>query len=206
MLKEFLIREIEQHLRSRGVDPEKTNVILDKESGTAVFLLYNLTGQLVGYQRYNPKGIKGKDSPKADPKLRKYYTYVTRADDKNVAINVWGLDTYDKNDKYLFVTEGIFDANKIHMAGYPAIAILNATGDKQLRTWLKLLPQAIISISDNDSAGQKIRKLSDHMVITPDPYEDLGDMPQNEVNSFLEQVVKNLETNKINKIKLITED
>ncbi|MAG26458.1 hypothetical protein CMI47_12990 [Candidatus Pacearchaeota archaeon] len=206
MLKRFLIYEIEQHLRSRGIDLEKTNTILDKETRTAVFLLYNLSGQLIGYQRYNPKGIKGKEASKVVPILRRYYTYVTRADNRNVAIAVWGLDTYNKLDKYLFITEGIFDANKIHNAGYPAIAILNATGDKRLRTWLRMLPQAIISISDNDPAGKMIKKLSDRMYVTPNPYKDLGEMPQNEVNSFLKQIVQNIETNPINKVKLITEE
>ena len=46
--KEFFICEdsiknIEQHLRDRGVDPDKIQVIMDKDSNRAIFLLYNLS-------------------------------------------------------------------------------------------------------------------------------------------------------------------
>ena len=63
------------HLKSRGVDPESTDVIMDDETGIATFLLYNLSGQLVGYQRYNPNGDK---KGRGDDLASKYFVYVTK--------------------------------------------------------------------------------------------------------------------------------
>jgi hypothetical protein len=44
--------DTESHLKQRGVDTSKTRVIIDEDSGDTFFFLYNLTGQMVGYQ-YN---------------------------------------------------------------------------------------------------------------------------------------------------------
>lgn len=52
------LNDLLNHLRERGIDPDSTDVVIDEESGIATFLLYNLSGKLVGYQRYNPKGDK----------------------------------------------------------------------------------------------------------------------------------------------------
>ena len=92
----LLETDIEAHLRSRGVDPSRTNVIMDKESGKATFLLYNLSGQLVGYQQYNPSGDKkGQNRMPAEHRkaLAKYYNYVTKEDEHTSKIAVWGLET-----------------------------------------------------------------------------------------------------------------
>lgn len=177
------------HLKERGVDLEKTKVILDIENNYATFFLYNLSGQLVGYQFYNPKGDKklgGQNQSKFDKALMKYYTYATgKNDEKHLA--VYGLETYKMNYPYLFITEGLFDAIKIHNAGYPAIAVLSNNPRRDMKSWLRSLPQETIAIIDNDEnlSGNKLIKFSDFSFKTPDPYKDLGDMPQNEVNSFL---------------------
>jgi hypothetical protein len=42
--------DTESHLKQRGVDTSKTRVIIDEDSGDTFFFLYNLTGQMVGYQ------------------------------------------------------------------------------------------------------------------------------------------------------------
>jgi hypothetical protein len=186
--------DIEAHLISRGIDPERTYVIVDKAAGLATFILYNASGKLVGYQLYNPAAPKG-GSAARDRKfgkyLMKYYTYTSKVDRTN-ELAVWGLETVSTSDDLMFVVEGIFDAVKIHNAGYPAIAVL--TNDpKHLKGWFMAMGKFVIVVEDNDAkAGSSLGRIGDVSVKTPDPYKDLGDMPQNEVNSFLKMLIESI--------------
>lgn len=182
--------DILQHLRDRGVDPEKTEVIMDAENGMATFILYNLSGQLVGYQRYNPRGYK-KDHD--NTMTAKYYTYVTKEDNKTPKMAVWGVDNIDKDLPYLFITEGIFDAIKVKNAGYPVVAVLS-NNPKHLKPWFAILHKRIIAIIQNDEnkAGNALKKFADFWFAVPDGFNDLGDMSQEEASRFLKSVIKQL--------------
>lgn len=189
------INSIRNHLISRGLDPDRIGLITDEKTKRAYFFLYNLSGQLVGYQQYNPAGSKDvghhfrSDESKKD--LMKYYTYVTgKTKDKTKEIAVWGLDTYNKDIPYLFIVEGIFDASSLHNAKVPAIAVLANDPDDKLMGWLKTLPQKRIAICDNDDAGRKLAKAGNVAYTVPSPYKDLNEMPQNEVNIFIKQILK----------------
>lgn len=184
------ITNIVEHLKSRGLDPERSDVVLDKQGNTATFLLYDTSGRMVGYQTYNPNGLKDRKN-RRNLDLAKYYTYVGKEGLKGTKIAVWGLESLSWTDKYLFVTEGIFDAVKIQKAGYPAVAVLGNAGSPSLINWFKLLRQKIIAIMDNDDAGNELKRLSDMAYKVPEAYKDLGDMPQKEVNQFIKDVLKN---------------
>ena len=69
---EIIHENIIQHLKDRGVDFEKTKVIVDIDSDVAVFLLYNMSGQLVGYQQYNPSKPKSRGNDPREHRLRIY--------------------------------------------------------------------------------------------------------------------------------------
>ena len=104
------------HLKSRGLDTEKTHVLYDEESGNTYFFLYNLSGQMIGYQKYNPEGVKKDYGEEA-----RYYTFLGKEYDKldnanRSKISVYGLETYDVHKKYIFVVEGIWDVIKLHNA------------------------------------------------------------------------------------------
>lgn len=198
ILREFIRESVESHLKSRGVDPERTQVVVDEESGTATFLLFNLSGQLVGYQQYTPDAPKERNN---DP-FGRYFTFrgmegdlTRRKGQKKIA--VWGLESTQWDDPYVFITEGIFDAVKIQNAGRPAIAILSNAGPG-LRAWFKALGKFVIVIEDNDAAGAKLSNpkegvyLGDHSVTVPDPYKDLGDMPQEEATAFVNRILEEL--------------
>ena len=176
--------DIEAHLRSRGLDPDRTQVIMDKESNIATFILYNLSGQLVGYQRYNPSGDK---KARNDSLAGKYFTYVTKESPTTSKLAVWGTETINKNDPNLFVTEGIFDAVKLQNAGHAAIAVLT-NNPKILKPWFKILNKKTIAIVDNDDAGRRLGSLTDEMYIPPEGFKDLGDMSQDQVNTFLTKI------------------
>ena len=178
------ITNIEDHLRSRGLDPSKTQIIVDKESNIATFLLYNLSGQLVGYHRYNPNGDKKARNNIAG----KYFTYVTKESDHSHKIAVWGTETIKPDNPNLFVTEGVFDAIKLYNMGLPVIAVLS-NNPKILKSWFAILNKKTIAITDNDEAGRKLGNLTDEFYTVPEPYKDLGEMPQEEVSNFITSTV-----------------
>lgn len=176
--------DIKSHLLNRGLNPNTKGVFIDEESGEATFFMYNLSGQLVGYMKYNP------NYPKAAGlgEKGKYYSYVGKEGDKH-KMAVWGLQTYDPNSKFLFVCEGIFDAVKVHNAGYPAIAVLG-NDPVPIKGWLKTLNQTIIVIADNDAAGRRLNKFGDYYFTVP-LGKDLGDLSQEQANDFIENIIKN---------------
>lgn len=181
------------NLKMRGVDLSKTRVVTDVENNNATFFIYNLSGQLIGYQYYNPNGSKKVNQSKFDKSVMKYYTYVTgKNEEKQIA--VWGLESYELKHPYLFITEGLFDAIKIQNSGYPAIALLSNNPRKDTKSWLGSLPQTIIAILDNDDnkSGNKLAKFGDHSFITPHPYKDLGDMEQEDVNKFIKECLASI--------------
>ena len=156
------------------------------------FILFNLSGKFVGYQRYNPEGLKGKDSYKLPNDAKKYFTYVTKEDpEKNIsAIGLYGLHTLDKR-LHVFIVEGVFDAIKLIRVNQPVIAVL-ANDPKKIKNFFFILQKKIIVIADNDKAGKKLKNLSKTSYAVPESFKDLGDMPLDEVNKFVNNILKGL--------------
>ncbi len=186
------INDIKQHLKDRGLDFKRTKVFMDTKTNTAMFMLYNLSGKLVGYQQYNPNGSKSISYSNKNNKnlelrdLMKYYSYITMENDRTKQIAVYGLESYNPKSKVLFAVEGIFDAIKLHNQGLSAVAVL-ANDPKPFKEWFDILPQKIIVIQDNDDnkSGNKLAKFGNDSYTVPDPFNDLGDMSDNEVRKFL---------------------
>ena len=183
------------HLKERGIDPDKTQLIIDEESGDTFFFLYNFSGQMVGYQKYNPKyDKKGQSSKKlGDPRKTKYYNWVgDEPEGKKIA--VWGLESINITDKYIFITEGIFDIARAHEAGFPGVAVLCNDPNPQLGFWLKTLPQTKIVIYDNDvnKAGEKLIKLGDYAFCVPKG-KDLNDLSPDDAKKFLQSCINKIE-------------
>ena len=188
-----LYEYIEQHLKDRGINLKnqlKYPVYIDKEKDVAYFPLFNLSGKFVGYQRYNPKGGKGKDSYKLSKNDKKYYTYATKENpEKKVSsIVLYGLHTLDKRP-YVFVVEGIFDAVKLIKLNEPVVAVLS-NDPKKLKNFFFILQKKVIAICDSDDnkAGNKLKRIANKCYFTPSPYKDLGDMPNKEVKSFIKSI------------------
>jgi hypothetical protein len=160
-----------KHLHSRDLFPmgvhRPMHISIDDVERIATFYLWNLSGQLVGYQQYRPDSDKKK---KNDPKEGRYYTYSK----DNIA--VWGLESMFWRKDVLFLTEGVFDACKLHIVGLPAIAVL-ANDPKKIKSWLYALShdRTIIAICDDDDAGRKLAKCA-QMKLTPTGVKDLGEM------------------------------
>lgn len=165
--------DIPAHLKERRMEAWRYHYSHDDD--TACFYLFNLSGQIVGYQQYRPHAPK---ICKNDPKNGRYYT---RA--KN-AIAVWGLESYKYRVDILCITEGIFDACQLHRFQIPAIAVLS-NDPKQLKPWLSCIPRKKIGFLDGDSAGLRLRSVCDYTNATPDGH-DLGDTDDTKIQAMLE--------------------
>lgn len=165
-----------KNLKSRHLDMNLHTVWIDEDSGVAVFPLWNLSGQLVGYQNYRPNATKEK---KNHPREGRYFTFL-----KDGKLGVWGLESWNLTDT-LFVTEGIFDAARLTERGYSAIATLSNDPVK-LKEWFWIIRQlrTVIVICDPDTAGRKLGKYG-HESFLMDSEFDLGAAPEKYVDDLI---------------------
>lgn len=153
------MKAVLNHLKSRSLDTTLyPDLVVDEASQTATFYLWNLSGQLVGYQQYKPFAPKNDKTLK--PSDLKYFTYLSKPDGKKSALSAWGLQLLDKSKPYLFLVEGVFDAVKLHRMGLNALAVLTCD-PKHLSSWLKTMNYRLVPVCEGDKAGQKLAKLSD---------------------------------------------
>jgi hypothetical protein len=175
-----LLMNIYQHLYSRSFDPSRYYTAFEYEQRGIVMsvLLFNLSGQIVGYQVYRPWSTDKKCN---DPKLGRYYTYITAGMD-----GVFGLET-DNGQGPLFIVEGIFKASKLHSVGLNAIATLTSD-PKRMKPWLRILSKTrpLIAIGDNDPAGMKLVKRVGRGATSP---RDLDEMSSEDVLDFVKGII-----------------
>ena len=69
---------------------------------------------------------------------------------------------------------------------------LHVNNPQQLKPWFKATGKLVIALNDNDEAGSKLSRIADINYTIPDPYNDLGDMKQEEVNEFLSGIIEEL--------------
>jgi hypothetical protein len=165
------------HLHSRYLDTKLHRVWIDENSKVATFPLWNLSGQLVGYQQYRPGASKER---KNDPRDGRYFTRL-----KDSKIGVWGLESYYLSNT-LFITEGIFDAARISYFGYAAVATLSNDLATPTARWLRSIRyyRHIVAICDSDTAGRHLAKHGDSYHIVQE-YKDLGDASEDYVKNLL---------------------
>lgn len=164
------------HLKSRHVDLDLHRPIVDEEAGLATFLLYNLSGQITGYQQYRPWADKQK---KNNPREGRYFTYRNRS-----MVTVFGLESVHLTPSLVFVTEGIFDAVRLTERGVSALAALSNDPTLDVRNFLTCLGRRVIVVCDADKAGRKLARLGHDVVYTAD--KDLGDSAE----EFVDELVK----------------
>lgn len=176
---------MKSHLEERGINFDLITPVI-AETGVS-FYLYNLSGQIVGYQFYNPNGTKKLDQKKADKLLMKYFTWVGgHKKDKDKKIGVWGLESYRLDCKRIFITEGLFDAAVFHNYGECAIATLCNDPSDYLLGWLRTLPQEKIVVADNDLSGNKLWSAGDRVVFPPSSFKDANELWMQDRKIFLE--------------------
>ena len=186
--------KLRDHLLERGLDPDKYSVFMDDENSIATFKIWDLSGRMVGYQQYNPNGTKSiRNDEKHRDKL-KYFTFIGDEGDPGHGkkkLGAWGLESLESHQRVLFVTEGVFDAVKIHNAGYPAIAVIS-NDPKHLAPFFRALGRTVIAICDDDAAGKKLSKHATFSFTVPKPFHDLGDMDQASVDAWLKTIIEHI--------------
>ena len=169
------MKTVQEHLKDRHLNLELHRPMVDEVERVATFFLYNLSGQLVGYQQYRPEGEK---KPQNNPKQGKYFTYR-----KQPTLAVWGVESLHLSPEVVFVTEGVFDACRLTERGYSALAVLSNNTGWDLKNWLGMLNRKVVAVCDNDDAGRKLAKFGDVAVFCED--HDLGDSTDEFVNTLL---------------------
>jgi hypothetical protein len=168
------------HLHSRYMNTDIHSVWINEADNLAVFPLWNLSGQIVGYQQYRPNASKEKSN---DPREGRYFTRV-----KDRRIGVWGLESWNFSDT-LFITEGIFDACRLTNLGVSAIASLSNDVAPNVAQWLWTVGKSrrVVAVCDNDRAGRRLAKHASvsHVV----DQGDLGDATEDYVKELIEEYV-----------------
>jgi hypothetical protein len=167
---------LEKHLLARHLDLELHRPMLDEVEDVATFYLWNLSGQVVGYQQYRRNGEK---RPQNNPKEGKYFTHR-----KQPTLAVWGVESLHLTPNVVFLCEGVFDACRMTKVGCSALAVLSNDPTQDLKNWLKCLNRKVVVVADNDAAGRKLAKFGDVAVFTDE--KDLGDASQ----EYVEQLKK----------------
>lgn len=134
-----------------------SQVWIDESNKRVTFPLWNLSGQLIGYQQYAPN--KKRVSGGKNKEEQKYFTYVTKID-RRVELAVWGLETLNPKLRTIYLVEGIFKACRLHNYGLNSLALLG-NNPLHLKTWLHTLGYKLIALCDGDIAGQELTKFGD---------------------------------------------
>jgi len=171
------MRTIAQHLEDRWYDTNLHRAWISEEQRCVAFPLYNLSGQIVGYQRYRPDSDKKR---KNDPREGRYFTRI-----KEQKVGVWGLEAW-RNSAILFITEGVFDAARFTWHRYSAIATLSNDPSPQLTNWLWVVRQQrkVVVVCDGDAAGRKLGKFG-HVAIELPEGKDVGSLTKDEFGGLL---------------------
>lgn len=169
-----------QHLQSRFVNFDLHRPIIDATAGVATFLLFNLSGQIVGTQQYRPHAPK---TARNDPREGRYFTRIS----KSGTIAVFGIESLHLNHNIVFVTEGIFDAVRLTSVGVPALAVLSNNPTPDLKNFLQCLGRKVVVVCDADSAGRALAKFGDVSVTLGE--KDLGEAELSTVDALIAKFV-----------------
>jgi hypothetical protein len=169
---------LKQHLRERHLNLDLHRPVLDEQLNIATFYCWNPSGQLVGYQQYNPNGDKKIFNSKLEGK---YYTYRNK---NQPTIVVWGLESLYQSSGVIYLTEGIFDAARMTEVGASALSTMANNPPKDYRNWLDMLHRPVVAVCDNDDAGKKLAKFGHYVEVVPEG-KDLGEAPDDYVRYLL---------------------
>ena len=168
---------LKQHLKQRHLNSRLHNPILNQDLEVVTFLLYNLSGQIVGFQQYRPNGSKSK---KNDPREGRYFTF-----HRKQTVAVFGVESLHLTPDVVFVTEGIFDAARLTNRGVSALAVLSNNPNQDCKNFLKSLGRKIVVVCDNDIAGKQLANCGDVAIFTKD--KDLGECSEQYVSDIIKE-------------------
>jgi hypothetical protein len=169
-----------EHLKSRHLDVNLHHPVVDETERVATFFMYNLSGQVVGYQQYRPEGDK---KPNNNPREGKYFTFRQAP-----TVGVWGVESLHLTPHVVFVTEGLFDAARLTQRGVSAVAVFTNNPGKDVLNWLSMLGRKVVVVCDGDQAGAKLAKYGDVSLCLLGG-KDLGEADEETVTFVLQNFV-----------------
>ena len=173
--------DLEQHLKHRYLDIALHRPFIDNTDGVVTFLLWNLSGQIVGLQTYRPTASKGRGN---DPRLGRYFNRR-----KLPTVAVWGVESLHLTPSIVFVTEGIFDAARLTERGVSAVAVLSNDPSGDVYNWLHSTARTVIAVCDADTAGSRLAKFGHYAHFT-ETGKDLGEASDEFVTELLAKYVQ----------------
>ena len=178
-MKEF---NIFQHLIDRHCDfTSDKSVIPDPVNNVVTFLIWNLSGELVGYQRYNPLT---EDKKTNNPKEARYFTRVRKG-----RYAPYGLEQYTQ-DEPLYIVEGVFDLFSMRKAGATnVLAVLGSKPPNNFFDFLKSHQNEIIRVVDG-TGDDKVKRLNfgeDRAIMCPDG-EDANSLPTEKLKEMINAI------------------
>jgi hypothetical protein len=171
---------VTEYLLRRHVNLDLHRPFVDEGERTATFLLYNPSGQLVGYQQHRPDAPK--NPQKLGPKRARYFTYR-----KQPTHGVFGVESLHLGQGPVFLAEGVFDACRLTSLGQSALAVCCNDPPRDFGNWLFLLRRKVVVVTDNDLAGRKLAKFGHFVEFCPGEGKDLGDCPQDFVTYLVKK-------------------
>jgi DNA primase len=162
-MSEFL-----QHLWSRCKGDPNEFGFIDRVNELYTRFIYNTSGQIVGYQKYNHRADKNKRN---SPSEGRYFTYFGEG-----KTGCMGIENITPNLP-LYIVEGMFEQITATQYSLNCVAVLG-NHPKHLRNYFACYPHNIIALCQDDKAGHMLGKLADKSIILP---YDLDDMTIDEV-------------------------
>lgn len=180
---------IRKNLIDRHIEFDRYNsIIIDDKNNIATFLLYNFSGKLVGFQKYDPSKKKMLNN---DPDECRYFTHITPESNDIIKkahqqLGVWGIETFHYRNDVLFVTEGIFKSSIFHKFNIPSISTL--TNDIiRFSNWLWILSKTrrIIIVGDNDEGSTRTISRNFDIIFPPNHVKDVDELNSSEFLSWI---------------------
>lgn len=172
------MENLRNYLKRRHLDIELHRPVIDEESRTITFFLYNLSGCLVGFQQHRPDAPK--TPQKRGPREARYFTYR-----KQPTHGVWGLESLYLSRGPVFLTEGVFDAARLTEKGQSALAVCCNDPQRDLWNWLQMLARSVVVVADNDKAGRELAKFGHYAEYCPEDGQDLGECSEDFVEYLI---------------------
>lgn len=150
---------------------------IDFENEIATFYLFDEHLRWTGYQKYNPNSFEKKCNNIEDAR---YFIHNQRGE-----LCVWGLDVLHNFKGPLFVTESIFKAAALHMAGFKAITQLTSGVSKRFLALCDHLGKdGLYFVGDNDAAGIKFSEYRPGGFVLE---KDLDEYGSNELRNLINE-------------------
>lgn len=169
------------HLKDRRLDTSiYSGVWLDEENEVATFGIWNLSGQLVGFQQYRHLADKGR---KPKPSDMRYFN-IAGKEGVGSKLLAFGVELLDIKQKTLFIVEGIFDVAPLHNRGVNALAVMT-NNPTHLKSWLHSLGYHIVALCEGDKAGRQLATVADEAIYLP-----TGKDPADMSDEWFDNIVK----------------